>query len=172
MKTLTASRNHLAILPISFLAIVALSIVPVTHAYGNTALWQIAISQNCDNPSLCGSNLGGFWAWAEFDTVGGDATLTFCAHAIGGIAPGGAGHINVDILSWTVASGSAGPLTFFVTGETDTLVGHGPPVSVTVSPEFFDTGIPAAPGHYSSLTLFGVQAPPGTNFEIQVVQLN
>ena len=43
------------------------------------------------------------------------------------------------------------------------------PVVVTVASENMDTGIPAAPGHYSSQTLFGSAAPPGANFEIQVV---
>jgi hypothetical protein len=35
-----------------------------------------------------------------------------------------------------------------------------------------DTGIPALAGHFSALTIFGMQGPPGTNFEIQVTQLH
>ena len=35
----------------------------------------------------------------------------------------------------------------------------------------FDTGIPAAAGHYSFQSLFGYAAPPGVNFQIQVVQI-
>ncbi len=35
----------------------------------------------------------------------------------------------------------------------------------------FDTGIPAAPGHYNYATIFGIAAPPGIHFNIQVNQL-
>jgi hypothetical protein len=57
-----------------------------------------------------------------------------------------------------------------------TYTGHtgGSPVTVyDPSPPYpSDTGIPAQPGHYSAQTLFGMKAPPGTNFEIQVVALH
>src|SRR5215471_12850543 len=77
--------------------------VQTAHAYGNTALWQVGLSFNCDNPSVCGAtNLGGFWGWVEFDSGGlGDAELTGCGHLQGGPASGaqppfgGADHISV-----------------------------------------------------------------------------
>ena len=65
-------------------------------------------------------------------------------------------------------------MTFFVTSGTMTFTGtipRGPPITVPISPTPLDTGFPAAPGHFSSQTIFGLRAPPGTNFEIQVVQL-
>src|SRR6266700_688811 len=100
--------------------------VPAVHAYGNTALWQIGVSLNCNNPSFCGSMLGGFWGWVEFDSGGlGDATLTGCGHLTGPTSHGtaGADHFNVEITGWTIMPGSAGPITFFVTSGTMTFTG-------------------------------------------------
>ena len=163
------SKNILAILPISIFALAILSFMPVTHAYGNTALWQVTESVNCNNPdpNICGGGGGGFWVWAELDSVGGDATVTGCGHSGGpalGLSPpyGGAGHTNIQILSWTVGANG----NFVILGEVDTNVGHGTPTSVTFSPEYFDTGIPAAPGHYS------FHPAPGVSIQIQVVQLH
>jgi hypothetical protein len=151
-----------------------LATAPSAGAYGRAALWQIGLSFNCNNRSLCGSQLGGFWGWAEFDSDNtADAQLTDCEHLQGGRA-GGAHHFSADVHSWTIAPGSAGPATFFVTSETDTITGRtgGPPVVIDVPTEYMDTGIPAMAGHFSSRTLFGMQAPPGTNFEIQVAKLH
>ncbi len=85
---------------------------------------------------------------------------------------GGAMHISADADGWYIAPGSAGPQTFFVVSETDTITGTGgPPFTVTFTNENMDTGIAAVAGHYSAQTIFGTSAPPGTNFEIQVVQI-
>jgi len=149
---------------------VALTRAPSAHAYGRLAQWQIGLSFNCNNPALCGSQLGGFWGWVEFDSDNtADAEVTGCEHLQGGRA-GGAQHISIEVTGWTI--GASGD--FVVTGEVDTITGRtgGPPVVVTIPSEYFDTGIPAVAGHFSSQTLLGMQAPPGTNFEIQVVQLN
>lgn len=145
----------------------------VALAYGNTALWQVGLSANCDNPSLCGSELGGFWGWVEFDSDNtGDAAFAGCGHVQGRQVPGssGAGGIRIDITGWTIANGSAGPNTFFVTSEIDTFSGRGGPVTVVISSELFDTGVPAVAGHYSTADVFGFTAP-GVAFQLQVVQL-
>jgi hypothetical protein len=168
LKRALAACGPLMILAVLFS--VGLTRAPAAHAYGNQAQWQIALSFNCDNPAVCGPNLGGFWGWAEFDADNtADAQLTGCGHLQGGRG-GGAQHMSVNGTGWTIGPNG----DFFLTGEIDTITGHtgGPPVTVVIPTEFFDTGIPAAPGHYSALTLFGMQGPPGTNFEIQVVQLN
>ncbi len=136
-----------------------ISMVPAGHAYGNTAIWQIGFSGNCDNPHLCGPpfGLGGFWGWVEFDQGGvGDATL-------------------IEIENWYVAPGSAGPMTFFLGDGEVTIVGHtgGPPMTVplgAVFPAPFDTGFPAVPGHYSTSEILGFSAP-GVAFQYQVVQI-
>ncbi len=148
--------------------------VPPAHGYGKSALWQVTISGNCNNPSLCSStSVGGFWVWAEFDSGSkGDATVTDCEH-FGSTRPyGGAQHVNVEITGWTIAPGSAGPQTFFVTSEIDTITGHtgGRPVVINIPSELFDTGVPAVAGHYSTQDVLGFSAP-GISFQIQVVQV-
>ena len=161
----------LALVFVAFMLTVGRTGAPAAHAYGNTALWQVGLSFNCDNPTVCGAtNLGGFWGWVEFDSGGlGDAELTGCGHLQGGPASGaqppfgGADHISVDITSWTTGANG----DFFVSG-TATNRGHGGGTFPIVDA---DTGIPAMAGHFSALTIFGMQGPPGTNFEIQVTQL-
>ena len=137
-------------------------------AYGPLAVYQVTFSQNCDNPSFCGANLGGFWGWAEFDSDGtADAQLTGCGHLTGGHDPAtnGAGHFSADAQNWFISGG-----TFWTSDETDPFVGHGTPVSVfTPAPQ--NTGIPAAPGHYNTVDLFGFNPPPGVSFQIQVVKI-
>jgi hypothetical protein len=153
-----------------------LAVVPSTaQAYGKVALWQIGASFNCNNPDFCGPELGGFWAWAEFDSGGqGDATATGCGHLSSPGGPGlaGADHLNIEITGWTIAPGSGGPLTFFITAGTVTSTGHsgGPPVTVPILAPI-DTGFPALPGHYTATQLFGFTPPPGVAVQIQVVQL-
>jgi hypothetical protein len=74
-------------------------------------------------------------------------------HHSGGGA--GAGHSSIDITSWTIAPGSAGPETFFASGtETDSF--RGMTQTSTFTNE--DTGIPATPGqlrHQSDPRLLG-----------------
>ncbi len=161
------------LLALALLFAVGMMRAPSAHAYGRLALWQVGLSFNCDNPALC-SSLGGFWGWAEFDSDNtGDAQLTGCQHLQGGPA-GGAQHFSVNATGWTIALNSQGVPDFFLTSEIDTITGRtgGPPVTIPIPSEFFDTGIPAIPGHFSPQTLFGLQAPPGTNFNIQVTRLS
>ena len=152
---------------------------PVHADYGK-ATYQIAISQNCDNLTVCGPFLGGFWGWAALqgpaDGPGtGDAEFTGCGHTIGGGGPGlaGAGHQSQNV-TWTVAPGSAGPRTLFVTSEIDVFTGHGGG-SVTIPSEYSDVGVPlpAVAGtsiHVSGADVFGTRIP-GVSFMIQVTRL-
>ncbi len=171
------SRRMRVVSAILLAAILVLAAVlapaPAAQAYGNTAIYQIGLSFNCNNPGFCGSNLGGFWGWVEFDQGGtGDATLSECQHMIGGRG-GGAQALHIDVRGWTIAPGTAGEHTFFVTSEVDTLTGHtgGPPVTVTIDNEMSDTGIPADPGHYDASSIFGMTPPPGVAIQIQVVEI-
>ena len=142
-------------------------------AYGGGAdhdMWQVGISFNCNNPDFCGPELGGFWAWAEFDrsadgtATWGNAEGAFCGHTLGG-GGAGAGHISLDIESWTIEPGSAGPQTFFANGEeTDSFRG----MKTTFDVIHFDTGVPAVPGHYNASDVFGFDPPPGVAIQIQV----
>jgi hypothetical protein len=142
---------------------------PAKADYGPLAEYQVAISMNCNNPSFCGSDLGGFWGWAVFNTDGtADAELTGCGHLAGGPGGGGGGaeHFSADVDSWYIGQNG----NFWVDDETDTYVGHGRPVTVSV-PGPQDTGIPAAPGHYNTSELLGFTPPPGVAFQIQVAAI-
>jgi hypothetical protein len=139
-------------------------------AYGPLAVYQVTFSQSCNNPSFCGANLGGFWGWAEFDSDGtADAQLTGCGHLTGGHDPAtnGASHFSASAQAWSIDPTTG---TFWTANETDTFVGHGTPVSV-FNPVPQDTGIPAAPGHYSTSDLLGFNPPPGVTFQVQVVKI-
>jgi hypothetical protein len=155
-------------------ATLALAVSSPVGAYGGGAahdMWQVGISFNCNNPDFCGSNLGGFWGWAEFDrsadgqVTWGDAELTGCSHTVGGGGFSGAAHISFEIESWTIEPGSAGPQTFFVSGEeTDMFRGD----KVTFDVTHMDTGVSAVQGHYSTSDVLGFDAPPGVAIQIQV----
>ncbi len=156
------------------LAAVASTAAPA-GAYGGGAthdMWQVGLSANCNNPSVCGSDLGGFWGWVEFDRSAdgsltwGDGEFAGCDHVVGGGGQGlaGAGHVTLDIESWTIAAGSAGPQTFFASGEeTDSAQG----TKTTFDFSNVDLGVPATPGHYSTSDILGFTAP-GVAFQIQV----
>jgi len=155
--------------------------IPTAHAYGRTALWQIGLSENCDNKTLCLNppfGIGGFWGWIEFDSDGtADAQLAGCSHlstSLGVLT--GADHISIDASAWHIAPGSAGPATFFADAGTATFSGvntKGMPVTVplAVSGLAGDIGIPAAAGHYSFASVMGFTPPPGIQIQIQVAQL-
>src|SRR5438552_15916746 len=120
-------------------------------AYGGGAghdMWQIGFSFNCNNPAFCSEEgTGGDWGWIEFDRSAdgtqtwGDAQSTFCFHTVGGGGAGG-GHTSIEIESWTIAPGSAGPQTFFASGE-ETDTSHG--IKNTFDFSNQDTGISAVP---------------------------
>src|SRR5512132_4174725 len=102
MKRLTVLVSLVAILALAALGATAAP----AGAYGGGAnhdMWQVGISGNCNNPSFCGDELGGFWGWVEFDrfadgTITGDAQVTGCSHFLRG-GGGGAVHADVDITS-------------------------------------------------------------------------
>src|SRR6266568_2591884 len=167
-------RLILMVAALAATAMLAVGFASAASAYGGGAshdMWQVGISENCNNPSICANlgGTGGFWGWAEFDRSAdgtqtwGDAEFAFCFHTVGG-GGAGAGHTSFEIESWTIEPGSAGPQTFFASGE-ETDTGHGTPTTTDFTHE--DTGIPATPGHYSSSDIFGFTAP-GLAAQIQV----
>jgi hypothetical protein len=166
-------RSIVSLAALAAAAALAATFASSASPYGGGAnhdMWQVGISFNCNNPDFCGDETGGFWGWVEFDrsTDGtqtwGDAELAFCAHTVGGGGFAGAGHESIEIESWTIAPGSAGPQTFYVSGEeTDSFRGQTETFDITNE----DTGIPAVPGHYSTSDIFGFSAP-GIAAQIQV----
>jgi hypothetical protein len=165
-------RSILTVAGLAAAAMLAVGFASPASAYGGGAghdMWQVGMSFNCNNPSFCGTDLGGFWGWVEFDRSAdgtqtwGDAEAAFCFHTVGGGGAGG-GHTSIEIESWTIELGSAGPQTFFASGEeTDTSRGH----SNTFDFSHEDTGISAVPGHYSTSDVLGFSAP-GVAVQIQV----
>lgn len=152
-------------------AALAAGLATSAGAYGGGAghdTWQIGVSFNCNNPTLCAGETGGFWGWAEFDRAGsstwGDAELAGCHHTVGG-GGAGAGHASIEIESWTIKPGSAGPSTFYATGEETDFSPGG--VKTTFDFADLDTGFPAVPGHYSTSSVLGFSAP-GIAIQIQV----
>jgi len=135
---------------------------------GQMDVYQIAISQNCNNRTFCRPReIGGFWGWAEFDynpatgTHTGDAEFAGCSHG----EFNGAVHISIDITNWYIAPGSGGPLTFYVT---DVMTERFKGDTRTHREKDADTGVPAVQGHYSTEDLFGFSPPPGVSFQLQV----
>ena len=156
-------RLLLVLVALAAAATLAAGFAASAGAYGGGSghdTWQVGLSFNCDNPSFCGNDLGGFWGWVEFDrftngTITGNAELTGCGHSVGGGGPGsaGAGHISLRITAAHI--GPPGPddppgvsAVFYIDHNVASF-GHGAP-PVVDDPDFLgDTGIPVDPGHYS-----------------------
>ena len=158
-------RAFLLVVAVAIAAAVAAGFAASAGAYGGGSshdTWQVGLSFNCDNPSFCGNDLGGFWGWVEFDrfadgSITGDAQLTGCGHSVGGGGPGsaGAGHMDMDITQAHIGPSQPGDptypsgQTFYIDHNVVTFTGRGGG-TVTDDPDFLgDTGIPVDPGHYS-----------------------
>jgi len=149
--------------------------VPVAADYGNSGgnvqLYQATASMSCNNPSLCGSFLGGFWAWGEFNQDGTfSAEVTFCGHLStpAGAGFAGAGHEHADG-HYIITNFGLGPWIVIV-NEVDVLTGQGHGVTVTIPKEFQPVG-PAAKAKLSTLELLGFSGP-GVTFQVTVTPMN
>ncbi len=151
--------------------------VPAAADYGNSngnvQLYQVTASFNCNNPSFCGNNLGGFWAWAVFNQDGTfDAELTGCGHLANDHAPGlqGAQHFHADG-HYIVTDFGLGPW-IVVVDEVDTASGGflGTGTVITVPSEFMPIG-PAAKAKLSTVDFFGFSAP-GVSFQVTVTPMH
>jgi hypothetical protein len=155
-------RSVLMVAALAAAAVLAVGFASPAGAYGGGAghdMWQVGISLNCNNPSVC-DELGGFWGWVEFDrfadgTITGDAQLTGCSHFVRGGGRGGAGHADVDITSAHIGASQPDDPNF-PDGQVfyvDSNAVNG----VTNDPDFLgDSGIPVEPGHYSLHPAAGV----------------
>jgi predicted outer membrane repeat protein len=141
-------------------------ISPALADYSAHPVFQVAISANCNNPSVCGADqLGGFWGWAAFNIDrSADGEFTGCGHLqrAGGPGTAGAGHTSIDA-QWFIGKNG----DFFTRNETDTSVGRGG-TSSTFTARAQDTMIPSRPGHFNTLDVMGFTAP-GVSFQLQVV---
>jgi len=142
---------------------------------GNVQLYQATASANCDNVSLCGPNLGGFWAWAVFNADGTtQGEVTDCGHVTKAGAPGlaGAQHLHIDG-HWTIVNFGPNNPWIVITDEVDTASGGflGTGTVVTILHEFVPIG-PAAKAHLSlAQTFFGFSGP-GVTFNVTVTPMH
>ena len=157
-------RTILMVAALAAAAALAAGFASSAGAYGGGAshdMWQVGLSFNCNNPSFCGDELGGFWGWAEFDrfsdgSITGDAEFAGCGHTTGGGGPGsaGAGHESVDITAAHIGPGGPddppGVSVFYIDHNVVTGTFQGQKQTMVDDPEFLgDSGIVADPGHYS-----------------------
>jgi len=149
--------------------------LPVAADYGNSngnvQLYQVTASMNCNNPSVCGSFLGGFWAWAVFNQDGTfDGEVTFCGHMSTPAGPGlaGAGHAHVSG-TYVVTDFGQGPF-IVITREIDVLTGQGRGITTDSGPESMPIA-PAVKGHFSTVELLGFSAP-GVTFQLTVTPMH
>lgn len=143
------------------------------NSNGNVQLYQATASMNCDNPAVCGNNLGGFWAWAVFNQDSTfDGELTGCGHLANDHAPGlqGAQHFHAAG-HYIITNFGLGPW-IVVVDEVDTFTGGpaGTGTVVTVPSEFLPVG-PAAKAKLSAVDFFGFSAP-GVTFNVTVTPMN
>jgi hypothetical protein len=155
-------RSVLLVAALAAAALLAVGFASPAGAYGGGAghdVWQVGISGNCNNPSFCGDELGGFWGWVEFDrsatgAITGDAQLTGCGHFLGG-GGGGAFHSDVDIISAHIGPSQPDDPNF-PDGQVF-YVDHNVVNGVPDDENFLgDSGIPVEAGHYSFHPMAGV----------------
>ena len=143
---------------VAAIVVLAAGFAASASAYGGGAThdtWQIAISTNCDNPTLCGGGGGGFWGWVEFDrfadgTITGDAQLAGCGHFGPGGGPHSAGALHYDMDVTSAHIGPAQPGDPNYPGGQDFYVDSNVVNGVPNDPNFLgDTQVPVEPGHYA-----------------------
>ncbi len=197
-KVLSTQRTVKEAIAISsILAVLSLvpALVPVSHAYG-IAQFQVGFSGNCNNVSLCGGGVSGFWGWCEFGgstskTTGTDADCQITFYFFNHTGGPSFGPITDSIrgTQWSLAPGAGTPIfgvpDFFITDGTVTVsgpvvfqhTGSGQPVTFTVAQAIAlgiitaDTFIPLVPGHLSFSLCFGSSPPisaPGCHFDQQL----
>ena len=125
-KILTSSKL-IALLPISLVAIAALSSAPLAHAYG-AANWQVGFAGTGNLP---GSGGFGFWGWCTFAggvTSGNDADCQISTYFHSN--PGGInGKFSIQGTGWDMQPSTFPPIPgvptddFFVTAGTETISG-------------------------------------------------
>lgn len=150
----------------------AVALVSISHsrpalAYG-AENWQIGLAGTGVAPST-GQGFG-FWGWCTFGGGATSGTNGDCEFSQYVHAPSGSGftcQLSLDITSW---NGSGG--TFVVTGTAtvNPTSATGPCLAFfpgSASFTGFDTGIPAAPGHFN----FGTFGTLRGEFQVQVTQI-
>jgi len=145
------------VVTIALSVLIAGSTAATAAAYGNTAVYQIAFSGNCDDPSnfLCANvfGVGGIWVWAELDQGGtGDATVAHCAHDLSTAPHGGAFGSPTEI-TWRTITWAGPPMAIGAVNQDPNKT------YLVISTPFGPLPtVPATPGHYSFSAGPAVQA--------------
>jgi hypothetical protein len=150
------------------LTVAALLTVGASSAQASgTAVYQIAFSNNCNNPAVCfnpqvAGSLGGDWGSVRLNSDGtGTAEFTSATHQTPGV-PNGAVHFSL-VLAWSAISSPAGPPPGAVTGDPN---GQYLVINVVNIPSLGSLITPATPGHYKFQgAMFGM---PGVNYMLQI----
>ncbi len=183
-ENIPKSKKTAALLPISLVAVLALSIAPTAHAYGGGAAnWQLAFAQTAVAPASGGS---GLWGWCELSgsatpsnpTSGnsGDCQAAIYFHGHGGGGPLQECSFSESVSSWGEAPGFGLALNppisndLWLLGGTITLAPTQGCAAIgsTLTP-VVDVG-PAQSGHYNFDFLLGVFGIPAGEFQIQITQ--
>jgi hypothetical protein len=138
-----------------------------TALAGGGAAYQIAFSNNCNNPAVCfnpavAGSLGGDWGSIRLNSGGsGTAEFTSATHQTPGV-PTGAVHYSL-VLAWNVLSSPLAPPPAALTADPN---GNYLVITVVNIPSLGYLITPATPGHYKfqGATL----GMPGVNFMVQI----
>jgi hypothetical protein len=139
-----------------------------TASAGGGAVYRIAFSNNCNNPSVClnpqvAGSLGGDWASIRLNADGtGSAEFTSATHQTPG-TPNGAVHFSL-VLAWSQSSSPCVSAT--VCSVAPDPNGNYLVITVVNIPQVGMLITPATPGHYRFQgAMFGM---PGVNFMVQI----
>ncbi|MHB2024327.1 MAG: hypothetical protein ACYCO3_13535 [Mycobacteriales bacterium] len=158
-------------------------------AYGTDHLYQVTISVNCQNQTICNPEpfgVGGGWGWIELDSSKDSYTLTGMYSADGEL--NFQGHNNSTALRGTTANNSRLSDSWFYGWTEITCYGNSqsslcdlrPKENIPADPNgnyfeilapFYGGSplpilVPATPGHYDAHTA------PGISTEVTVTQMN
>jgi hypothetical protein len=174
-------RSHVSAATGGILAAAMLSLsTPTVAQASGPVLWQVTTSLHCDTVNMClagpEQRLGGDGGPVTFFADGtAVAEFTTYEHFFATGPAVGATHISFAISGWDIEP--AGPFALIPGGEdfywlagTATITSRsGPPLVASLADvgAAGDTGLPAAPGHYTADQLLG-QKTPGVVIEILV----
>lgn len=135
---------------------------------GSGSVYQMAFSNNCNNPSFCfnpqvAGSLGGDWGSIGLNADGsGSAEFTSATHQTPGI-PNGAVHFSL-VLAWSQSSlPCVAPAVCSIAPDPN---GSYLDITVVNIPQLGTLVTPATPGHYAFQgAMFGI---PGANFMLQI----
>ena len=155
----------------SSLAIVAAALVGAgttsASAYGTEHLFQITLSENCQNPTLCVQSaanpfgIGGIWGWVEPDADGSaEAQVQFQGHSNADPSLNGSGHLPTT-WNWHIIGPIPAPPPFVSPPDP-----NGMYFLFTIPGIPFEFLTPATPGHYS------LNLGPGINANLTITQMH